>query len=983
MLNSSQPRIRTFNPGTFQTDAELREQFVVRTDAFTTVLDILRGNTTSPLIDSPRRRHILVTGRRGHGKTMLLARVAAELREHDSERLIPVRFMEESYEIFTLNDFWLDVLLYLALEIATSDPTRSKQLLSTRQVLAKDCQGASLADRARDEVLNAAAGRTLVLMVENLQDLCTSVDDDFESELRALLLAQRRIVLLATAVNPFALRHHNLFPTTEHSPAPVALPWSLEQSPLYELFRLVDLQPLDKVGCRLLWTTVTGTQLPMPTEAPRDPARALQILTGGNPRLLVMVASLVRHRSLNDFTEALVDLVDSHTDYFRGQLDSLAKTERRVYLAVVDIWKPSTPSQISERARIDVRTVSAMLARLAARGMVFRTNDDGTAVNSTKDRRSKNLYFAADGLLYNAYYKLRRERDAGFIQRTVVHFMTAFYSRAQLPSELHDEMYDAVLSETERDQNFRRHDVTRDPNDYDPFSTKDVFAEPDQIRDTALPGDGDGTVVDHSYPDTSDIITAQRMLANARSAAHGKAAPLYDEILHRFGDSTSAAIHEVLAQTLFHTGSYRRLFLDFRNSAAPGVQALVAKAMYLRGRDARESALEKTGAAVAIWRWSRLINRYSDSAAPQVLEQVANALLDRADAFVELMLHKKAIDSCLECERLLEHRTEPELKFCIARSLHGRLMLAASHGNHEEALCLSSEIVRRYEVHFTSQIPKPYSSAEYELWEIVRDALSVKVVVCAKQGDFISAIRACDEILQRWDRNLDVVDFAWVDGFAHDLIDKGIYQARLGKREEAMATWWEVVRRLKPLRSSFVCPADEDAMRLLCVTNLELGRVKEAASIHDAYLQDTKWSKRGRLFAAGYFFFELRMLWARLTVGFGKSRRTNNALRSAAEEFRAVYARFDPGNDTMTRMILSPVIDLIATGACEREVLEILVSDEKKSAALWPLVVALQQRLGESVHQPVEVIAIAADINEQIENRKAEMVTRQDVSDRA
>ena len=397
---------------------------------------------------------------------MLLARVAAELRAHDSERLIPVRFTEESYEIFTLKDLWLDVLFYLALELGASAPTRSQYLLNTRNVLAKDWKGrAALADRAYAAVLDAAAGRTLVLMVENLQDLCTSVDATFESELRAVLLAQRNIILLATAVNPFALRDSSLCPAT--APVPPDLPWSLEQSPLYALFRVVALQPLDSADCRLLWTTITGTQLRTPTDAAQDPARALQILTGGNPRVLVMVAHLARHRSLDDFTEALVDLVDSHTAYFRGQLDSLAKTERRVYLAVVDLWTPSTPSQISERARIAVRTVSAMLARLAARGMVFRITNDGTAVNGPKDRRSTTLYCAADGLLYNAYYKLRRERDAGFLTRTVARFMTAFYSPAQLDPH-DDELYDAALAEAEYDQDARRYAAA---GNHDPVST--------------------------------------------------------------------------------------------------------------------------------------------------------------------------------------------------------------------------------------------------------------------------------------------------------------------------------------------------------------------------------------------------------------------------------------------------------------------------------------------------------------------------------
>ena len=69
--------IRKFNPGLLQSDQEIREQFVVRRHELDLVLDELRGN-----IDSPSCQHILVVGPRGRGKTMLLARIAAELRSN-------------------------------------------------------------------------------------------------------------------------------------------------------------------------------------------------------------------------------------------------------------------------------------------------------------------------------------------------------------------------------------------------------------------------------------------------------------------------------------------------------------------------------------------------------------------------------------------------------------------------------------------------------------------------------------------------------------------------------------------------------------------------------------------------------------------------------------------------------------------------------------------------------------------------------------
>ena len=68
MNETSNRQIRKFNPGTFQSDKEVIEQFVVRKHEFGIVLEVLRGN-----IESPSCQHLLVVAPRGRGKTMLLA----------------------------------------------------------------------------------------------------------------------------------------------------------------------------------------------------------------------------------------------------------------------------------------------------------------------------------------------------------------------------------------------------------------------------------------------------------------------------------------------------------------------------------------------------------------------------------------------------------------------------------------------------------------------------------------------------------------------------------------------------------------------------------------------------------------------------------------------------------------------------------------------------------------------------------------------
>ena len=62
------------------------------------------------------------------------------------------------------------------------------------------------------------------------------------------------------------------------------------------------------------------------------------------------------------------------------------------------------------------------------------------------------------------------------------------------------------------------------------------------------------------------------------------------------------------------------------------------------------------------------------------------------------------------------------------------------------------------------------------------------------------------------------------------------------------------------------------------------------------------------------------------------------------EAFRSAYYAFVLDNEKMTQEMLWVVPDLIAAGASAHELVEILTSDEAKSDALAPLIVALRQR---------------------------------------
>ena len=52
-----------------------------------------------------------------------------------------------------------------------------------------------------------------------------------------------------------------------------------------------------------------------------EAVRPLEILTGGNPRLLTIIAGFGAGRSFRDLMENLLDLIDEHTEYFKSHLE--------------------------------------------------------------------------------------------------------------------------------------------------------------------------------------------------------------------------------------------------------------------------------------------------------------------------------------------------------------------------------------------------------------------------------------------------------------------------------------------------------------------------------------------------------------------------------------------------------------------------------------------------------------------------------------
>ena len=383
-----------YNPS-FLSEAELMESFVVRHEDLHLITGIIGENQ----MDS--NQHILVIGPRGSGKTTLVHRVAIEIKRNEELRDLwyPLIFSEESYEVVSAGEFWLEALFHL------SEQTDDEKWKQTYDELKAEADDQRLFERALAQLLDFAdsQGKRILLIVENLNMLLGNMMSPDEAwKMRHTLMNEPRMMLLATATSRF-----EQIENSSHA--------------MFEMFKMQELKPLDDDECNRIWEFVAGEKLT------GERIKPIRILTGGNPRLLTIIAKFGAHRSFRNLLDDLVHLIDDHTEYFKSHLDNLPTIERKAYLALAGLWDASTAREVARAARLDVNKTSSLLRRLIGRGAVV-----------VEDRGKKIKWYSVAERMYNIYYLMRRRGKPSDRVKATVKFMISMYdpeSAARLIAE--------------------------------------------------------------------------------------------------------------------------------------------------------------------------------------------------------------------------------------------------------------------------------------------------------------------------------------------------------------------------------------------------------------------------------------------------------------------------------------------------------------------------------------------------------------------
>ena len=688
----------SYNPG-FLTDDELEEMFCVRIGEFESILETLRDNI------GESNQHVMVIGPRGSGKTTLLLRVALEVRSDPelSSRLHPILFAEESYAVSTCGEFWLESLSRLAQQV----PHRAEGLDLRRTVkdVRRERDDRVLRERCLGALLQFAEleGKRLVLQVENLNMLFSDmVDPNAGWCLRKTLQTEPQIMMVGSATSRFG---------------EIDRP----DRALYDLFRVLTLQPLDRNESAVLCGTVSGRDLD------DGLVRRLQILTGGSPRLLAIVARFGAARSFRTLLSDLLDLVDEHTAYFKSHLESLPSRERRVYLALAELWRPATAREVAERARMETSNCSAQLRRLTGRGAV--SDAGGT------DRRKQ---YHVSERLYNIYYLLRRSRGMDSLVGALVRFMDAYYSRAELQGIVDDMVAElrAVDPPMRLVYQLALEQFSILPELAWHFYQEYPQHVPDDVR---------------AVTEEASALLERGRVKFENGDLNG-ALMVLEDLLKKFGEHMAPTVQDSVVSALENKG-ITLMLLDRGEEAIVAFDEAVDRLEATRSREYRPvvaralvnkstclTRLGRTHDAIAVC--DHLVANFATDNSDAVAESVATALFNRAQMLGEV---DRAEDALATYDELKNRFGSSELVGVVVLVADGQANKAVTLSNlkrWDDALEVCEEIWDRFGNHKSSSVLQSAGRA-----------MTIRSAILSVQGRTSEHLAGCQELLNQLDRH--------------------------------------------------------------------------------------------------------------------------------------------------------------------------------------------------------------------------------------
>lgn len=384
---NSHPLLR-FTPSALP-PADLEAILVKREPLVAETVELVRGFANG---DGPPMR--LFVGPRGMGKTHLVAVIANRLTADTS--------LDGRMQVA-----WLD-----------EDPYRIRNYTTFLAEIQRSLTGERVAPAGLIEgpleqwLTQQVADAPVVVVVENLDAVFERIGNDGQHRLRSLIENTRRLGFIATATSRFddladaQLPFYGMFEVTELDP------FTLEEAT--ELVRRIATRSGDQQLLDFLKRPQSRQRL-----------KVVQHLTGGHPRIWLLLASSLSIDALDEVIPIFMDSLDQLTPYYQGRIQEVSPDQQAIVMALIDAEGATTVKDIAALVQVDERAAASQLGQLVRKGYV-RVAAEPSVASSGDARRS---YYELREPLMRLNLKVKEARGAPL--EVVVAFLRAWFG-AQL-----------------------------------------------------------------------------------------------------------------------------------------------------------------------------------------------------------------------------------------------------------------------------------------------------------------------------------------------------------------------------------------------------------------------------------------------------------------------------------------------------------------------------------------------------------------------
>ncbi len=353
-------------------------------------------------------QHYLLLGPRGIGKTTLLLTLRDRVRDRLSSQWWCVQLREEEYYVQTLRDL-LELMLH---GLAEEEALREAADLAERVHREEDPERSLALAVDGLRALAATHGKRVLLLVDNFdrvfpatatgRDKKRAPEGEFRS-FRKLLSQESFLMVIGASVRLFDeiasydRAFFNFF-------VPVEVP-NLAEDEISELLR----RCADVEG---------NTRFLAQFDAVREKVRAITYMTGGNPRLVVMIYDVLRQQEMAPVVQALRETVGGMTPLLKHVLDDMPRQQSKTLDALMRLRGVASPNEIAKLARLPLNVVTAQLGRLR----------EGRFVVGEGEGKGRPATYRISDPMFHTWYQMRYLRPARRRVELFVEFIRAWFS---------------------------------------------------------------------------------------------------------------------------------------------------------------------------------------------------------------------------------------------------------------------------------------------------------------------------------------------------------------------------------------------------------------------------------------------------------------------------------------------------------------------------------------------------------------------------